>query len=409
MDVTEDFLGETNMILILTGIVLFVVGALMAIKPYTYWALGHITKPDAEPPGELYLKVIRIMGLVVLLLSVLVTGIRVWPLLSGQEVKVSSGQNWEMAFTENESMAEIVLLPECSNAAAYEAVSDGETVYFLGWERRDGVNTGAAGIYKMTAEGDFAEAELLTSLDETAGRYEKLKYEEGVLTWLQQPLDDAGDSKMIGTAVYRLDLEAGPKEPELVCMLTQNLHTYEYHQGNVFLLDGNAEGAVLWKWDGTESEKLVKQTRNGGYDPHAADGWIGAVNKKQDTVIRVDLESGKEMELKTSLKPQGVWTGRDYTLLACAGGRAAVVVHREKKAQQYVLKDIGETGLMDMAGDWICQLDGSVLTAYNLKTMTFCEMDIPKGRITGLAVTGAGTAVLYDSENNRVYFSEFSD
>lgn len=409
MDVTEDFLGETNMILILTGIVLFVVGALMAIKPYTYWALGHITKPDAEPPGDLYLKVIRIMGLVVLLLSVLVTGIRVWPLLSGQEVKVSSGQNWEMAFTEDESMAEIVLLPECSNAAAYEAVCDGETVYFLGWERRDGVNTGAAGLYKMTAEGDFAEAELLTSLDETAGRYEKLKYEEGVLTWLQQPLDDAGDSKMIGTAVYRLDLEAGPKEPELVCMLTQNLHTYEYHQGNVFLLDGNAEGAVLWKWDGTESEKLVKQTRNGGYDPHAADGWIGAVNKKQDTVIRVDLESGKEMELKTSLKPQGVWTGRDYTLLACAGGRAAVVVHREKKAQQYVLKDIGETGLMDMAGDWICQLDGSVLTAYNLKTMTFCEMDIPKGRITGLAVTGAGTAVLYDSEKNRVYFSEFSD
>ncbi len=397
------------MILILMGIVLFVVGALMVIKPYTYWSLGHITKPDAEPPGELYLKLIRIMGLVVILLAVLVAGIRVWPLLSGQEVKVSSGQNWEIAFSEDESMAEIVLLPECSNASVYEAVTDGEFVYFLGWKKKDGVNTEVPGIYRMAAEGDFAEAELLISLDETAGRYEKLKYEEGVLIWLQQPLDDAGDSKLIGTAVYRMDLKAGAKEPEMLCMLTQNLHTYEYHRGNVFLLDGNAEGAVLWKWDGKESEKLVKQTINAGYAPHAADGWIGAVNKKQDTVIRVDLETGKEIELKSSLKPRGVWTGRDYTLLACAGSKAAVVVHGEKKVQQYVLKDIGETGLMDVDAGMIWQLDGSVLTAYNLETMTFCEMEIPAGRITGLDVSEAGTVILYDSEKNLVYFSEFSD
>ena len=88
---------------------------------------------------------------------------------------------------------------------------------------------------------------------------------------------------------------------------------------------------------------------------------------------------------------------------SCTGGNL-ILVANDRVAESKLLQ-----GLMDMAADMIWQLDGNVLTAYNLETMTFCEMEIPEGRITGLDVSEAGTAVLYDSEKNLVYFSEFSD
>ena len=392
------------MLFILMGIVLFAVGALMTVKPYTYWELGHIGRSDAEPPGELYLKIIRIMGIVVLLLAVLVAGISVWPRLSGREVKVSGGENWELAFTEDSTMVQFGQTAAVTNALPYEAACGGEHIYFLGWEVKDGLGTGRPGIYKMPAAGYFAgEAQLLAYLDKSAGKYENLQYEDGMLTWLQQPLTE--NEK--GTAVYQLDLAAGT-EPALVCMLTQNVDSYTYHDGKVFLLDGNIEGATLWQWDGTESEKLVKKTLNGGFGVHAEDGWIGAVTKKQDAVIRINLETGRDMELQTSLKPRSVWTGENCVLMACSGGRAAAVKLDGKNAKQYVLKDMGETGLMDMKDSIIWQLDGKVLTVYDMESLTYRELqlDDAAGSQWSLDVSDDGAAVLCDIERNEVYYGK---
>lgn len=386
------------------GIVLFVVGALMTIKPYTYWSLGHIGRPDAEPPGELYLKVIRIMGLVVILLSLLLAGISLWPRLSGQEVKVRSGENWELAFTEQSDAVQMTQLPELSNALPYEAAAHGENIYFLGWEVKDGVKTGTPGIYEVSVSGDFAgEAKLLAELDPSVGTYENLQYEAGRLTWLQQPL-----SGSVGTAVYQLDVEAD-KEPEMVCLLTQNVGSFALHEEKVFLLDGDHEDATLWQWDGTESAKLVNKTVNAGYGVHAEDGWIGAVNKKQDGIIRINLKTGKDMELQTSLKPRGVWTSENCTLMACAGGRAAAVVHDGKNAKQYVLKDLAETGLQDMKDGVIWQLDGSMLTVYDMESLTFCQLqlDAEAGSISSLNVSEGGMGVLCDSQKNVLYYGKF--
>ncbi|MBR4861766.1 MAG: hypothetical protein IKU09_06150 [Firmicutes bacterium] len=389
------------MFLIMTCIVLFVVGGLMAIKPMTYWQIGHMMHKDAEAPGEMYLRMIRISGVIVILIAGVLTAIGMLPDVTGKTVEVSGGDNWEYTFTEEKNLTVLEAAGVPVNAHPYEAVFDGENVYFLGREVENGKETGRAGVYSMPAAGDFAgEAELLAKLNEQTGDYEGLQYENGRLIWLQQSKETEC------TAVYVLDT-AADEEPVLHCTMLEPMERYLYHDGQIYWTDGDAGKASLLYWDGEEAWKLVGKTHSSRFALHMEDGWIGTPTDKRAAVTRVNLDNEEEMKLELKLKAaDGIWTSDKYTLMSTVGGQSAVVVHNGKDAYQYVLKDIGEYGLMDMAGDWIWQLSGRELTAYNMADMTYCELEVPADGITVMDVSASGSVALYDEGNNMVYWGK---
>ncbi|MBR4410231.1 MAG: hypothetical protein IKV72_05690 [Firmicutes bacterium] len=392
------------MFLTMTCIVLFVVGGLMAIKPMTYWQIGHMMHKDAEAPGEMYLRMIRISGVIVILIAGVLTAIGMLPDVTGKTVEVSGGDNWEYSFSADEGMAELKHIGAVENANPYELVFDGENIYFLGREVENGSETGRVGVYSMPAAENFAgEAELLAQLNEKTGEYENLQHEKGRLIWLQQSIETEC------TAVYVLDLKAGG-EPVLHCTLLEPMEECIYHDGQLYWTDGDAAKSSLLYWDGEEAWKLVGKTHRSRFGLHMEDGWIGTPTDKRASISRVNLDNEDEMKLELKLKgADGIWTSDRYTLMSVLGGQAAVIVHEGKDAYQYVLKDIGDYGLMDMAGDRIWQMNDNVLTVYNMENMTFCELNVPADGVTAMDVSEDGSVMLYDSEKNLVYFSEFSD
>lgn len=373
----------------------------MAVKPMTYWQIGHMMHKDAEPPGEMYLRMIRISGIIVILISVVLAAIGMLPDVTGKTVEVSGGDNWEYSFAADEGLAELKTQVSADNARPYELVYDGEVIYFLGRGLENGSETGKVGVYSMPAAEDFAgEAQLLAQLNEQTGEYEGLQYEDGKLIWLQQSKETAC------TAVYVLDVKKG-REPVLHCTMLEPMEQYLYHDGQIYWTEGDAAKASLLYWDGEEAWKLIGKTHSSRFGLHMEDGWIGTPTDKREAVTRVNLDNEDEMKLELKLKSaDGIWTSSKYTLMSVTGGQTAVMVHEGKNAYQYVLKDIGEYGLMDMAGGWIWQLNGRVLTAYNLETMTFCEMEVPSDGITAMDAAENGSVILYDGERNAVYYGE---
>ena len=362
------------------------VGLLMTLKPRTYWEIGHMTKPDAEPPTELYIKIIRIFGVIVILAGVLLAGISLWPQLSGKEVKVSKGENWEVAFTESEQLAELKTLEAGNAAVPYEAVSDGQNIYFLGM-------ADAPGLYCIPSGGDFAGAQendetvLLAELDGSAGTYEALQYEDGILFWLQHSEDETW------TVVNKLNLNEADPQAERVCTLTQKVEQYAYHDGNLYLNGGSGKNVTLWKWDGEESSKLVKKTVQSSHPLTVEEGWIAVVTDGRETVTRINLNDGSKMELEVSSKPDGVWTNSEYTLMLGTGGQSAAVRMEGRSAKQYVLKELGETGLAQLDGNKVWELDGQVLTLFDMEGLQYQEFEISAGAVNAMNISPDGGAV----------------
>ena len=389
------------MFLIMTFIVLFVVGVMMAVKPMTYWQIGHMMRKDAEPPGEMYLRMIRISGVIVILISVVLAAIGMLPDMTGKTVTVSGGENWEYSFAEDEALAVLETVTAPENAQPYELAFDGENIYFLGREAEQGRETGNVGVYCIPAEGDFAgDAQLLARLNEQSGDYEGLQYEDGKLIWLQQ----ARETEC--TAVYVLDLQKGG-EPALHCTMLEPIERYLYHEGQLYWTDGDSGRASLLYWDGEEAWKLVGKTHSSRFDLHMEDGWIGTPTDKRAAVTRVNLDNEDEMKLEVKMKDtDGIWTSDKYTLMAGLNGQAAVVVHEGKDAFQYVLKDIGASGLMGMADGWIWQLDGTLLTVYNMDALKLKTLDTAAGRECIMAVSPEGNAALWDSEKRLFHVAK---
>lgn len=193
------------MVIKFIGFVLFVVGAFMAVRPKKYHEVGNVMRKNPEEPDATYLKIIRGMGIVLVLIAVAMVVASMWPKLSGSEIEVKTGSNWEVAFTEDVQLAELIEIPSGANAVPYEAVSDGQNIYFLGWAKKDGAKTGQPGIYKVPADGDFAgEAELLAALDGAAGQY-------GTLLLGRRGKREAGEENLQQqvSAAYRRRLDWG--------------------------------------------------------------------------------------------------------------------------------------------------------------------------------------------------------